>query len=102
MTTPETKESLKQLCLNILSKDGTVEYTNLPPIDKATWDAFERGFMKCAEYLLTPNVETEKVCKSCQSVGITDVDCICAHQNNYPTIECEVDYCKVCGSADDY
>jgi len=102
MITPETKESLQSLCLNILSKDGSIDYNNLPPVGKATWDAFQRGFMKCAEHLLQPATELTTVCKSCQSVGITDIDCICAYKNNYPTIEREVEYCKVCGGADVY
>ncbi len=38
-----------------------------------------------------------KVCTSCLSVNITDNDCICMYQKDYPTIELEFEVCECCG-----
>ena len=37
-----------------------------------------------------------KVCQDCWSVGITDNQCICTYEKNYPTIELEFEVCKCC------
>ncbi len=42
-----------------------------------------------------------KVCTSCFSIGITDNDCICTYQRNYPIIELEFEQCECCGNVND-
>lgn len=36
------------------------------------------------------------VCASCYSMGITDHDCVCTYQNNYPTVTLEFETCNCC------
>jgi len=43
-------------------------------------------------------LEKHKVCASCYSVGITDLNCVCTYSNNYPTIELEFKVCTCCGN----
>lgn len=42
-----------------------------------------------------------KVCASCCSVGISDVDCICVYSHNYETMELEFEECDCCGNVAD-
>lgn len=100
MIAPATLEQLEKLALQKLSHDGKVVFDDLEPIGKATWMAYIKGFMECAEYLLQPEVSKEIVCSSCLSFGISDPNCICCYQNRYPTTEREIDFCRVCGSPD--
>jgi hypothetical protein len=43
-------------------------------------------------------IEKHIVCANCESVGITDNDCICTYQNKYPTVELEFEVCNCCGN----
>ena len=43
-------------------------------------------------------LEKHIVCVDCQSIGITDVNCICVDSNRYETIELEFEVCDCCGS----
>lgn len=38
-----------------------------------------------------------KVCTSCLSIEVTDVDCVCVYENDYPIIELEFEVCSCCG-----
>lgn len=51
-------------CLRILSKDGKIKFEDLDPIGKATWLAFEKGFIKCFEFINRPIVENAIVDQS--------------------------------------
>ncbi len=44
----------------------------------------------------------EKVCVDCQSLGISDIDCVCTYQNNYPTILLEFEQCECCNNIKEY
>lgn len=91
------REEIKQICKDVLSKNGTVKYEDLPPIGKVTWDAFERGFLKCFEYLTTPDTDKYEVCADCHSAEIIYSECVCVTEKRYPTIELEFDICRCCG-----
>lgn len=95
------REKVHQECLRVLSKDGILKFDNLDPIGKATWLAFEKGFMESFDFLSQPILEKHKVCESCNSIGISDNDCICTYQNGYPTEELNFARCKVCDVVDD-
>lgn len=52
---------------------------------------------------MSKNFVREKVCTSCLSPAIVDVDCICTYSNKYPTIELEFEHCSCCGhTSEDY
>lgn len=42
-------------------------------------------------------IEKFHVCVDCQTVGISNPNCICCQSNNYPTIELEFEVCECCG-----
>jgi hypothetical protein len=86
------KEIIEKECLRILSKDGSINFNDLDPIAKATWLSFEKGFLECFELLNKPIIEKHLVCKSCNTIGISDSDCICTYSNGYATHELEFDY----------
>lgn len=95
------REEVREECLRILSKDGKVKFEDLDPVSKATWLAFERGFMKSFDFLSEPILEKHVVCESCNAIGISDNDCICTYQNGYPTEELNFARCKVCDVVED-
>lgn len=97
-----TEEDIKAECLKILSHDGKINFDDLNPIGKATWMAYQKGFMEGAEFMLKKDKIEVTVCSSCLSTGITDPDCICCYSKKYPTIMDEKEVCKCCGSVDDY
>lgn len=45
--------------------------------------------------------QKEVVCKSCMSIGITHIDCICTYLKDYPTVTVEFEVCNCCGHMDD-
>ena len=95
------RDEIREECLRILSKDGNINFEDLDPIGKATWLAFEKGFLECFEFLSKPIIEKHDVCKSCNSIGITYNDCVCTYQNGYPTEELSFARCKVCDVTND-
>lgn len=46
-------------------------------------------------------LEKHLVCTSCLTIGISDIDCVCTYQNNYPTILLEFEKCECCGNVKD-
>ena len=97
----ETIESLEEKCLKILNREGKVTFDELNPIAKATWNAYRKGFMECAEYLLSPVVENHNVCEQCESLGITDINCVCVTERRYKTVNLDFNRCKVCDKIDE-
>ncbi len=96
-------EAAKKECLRILSKDGHIKFEDITePIAKATWLAFEKGFMASFELLHKPIVESIAVCADCSSVGISDANCICTYSNGYPTEVLPFHRCAVCEVLNDY
>lgn len=43
--------SIENEALRILSKDGQIQYANLEPFGKISWDLWKRGFENCWSYL---------------------------------------------------
>lgn len=95
------RDEIREECLRILSKDGKVKFEDLDPVSKATWLAFERGFLKAFEFLSQPILEKHTVCADCNSLGIKYHDCICTYQNGYKTEDLEFPRCKVCNVVED-
>lgn len=58
------REEIREECLRILSKDGKIKFEDLDPIGKATWLAFERGFLKAFDFINRPIVENAIVDQS--------------------------------------
>lgn len=94
-------EIAKKECLRILSKDGHIKFEDLDPIAKATWLSFEKGFMECFTFLNTPIIEKHNVCVRCNSIGISDNDCVCTYSNGYDTEELKFERCVVCEQVHD-
>lgn len=44
-------------------------------------------------------LEKYTVCRSCLSIRIFDVDCVCVYSRNYETIELEFEVCTCCNRA---
>lgn len=41
-------------------------------------------------------IEKRKVCRSCQTTGISDINCVCVDSSNWDTIELEFEVCNSC------
>lgn len=97
-----TEEEIKAECLRILSRDGKVTIDELNPIAKATWMAYQKGFIEGSEFMMEKDKIEVVVCRDCLSTGITDPDCICCYSKNYPTVTDTKEVCKCCGNINDY
>jgi len=97
-----TEEEIKSECLRILSHDGKINFDDLNPIGKATWAAYEKGFMESVEFMLKKDYVEVSVCASCLSTEITDIHCICCYSKNYPIVKDKKEVCRCCGNINDY